>query len=308
MKIFEPTKISPWAVAIISIGIQLPTPALPIKSTGKSQTSATATLAISQARDKYGFPSTQISNLLKAKDFTGLQALVKTIPRRPGDEERRQMLDGAILCQNSNFEAALPIFKKVQHSEVATSFELSLASKAFALSQNFQKSISLASIGIERDNDQKCLEMRATAYSNLNRFVEAAQDFETLAKTQPLWASDYLCKEADVLARLHKDREALNVAERAEKANPYDAGPPFAKGLCLVKLDRQNEAVQAFTKCIQNAKNQLRTKSEASFILTNAFRERAKCYRALGKIREAEADKAEQAKTSDKLMDDLIGK
>ncbi|MBU6455349.1 MAG: hypothetical protein KGS72_26495 [Cyanobacteria bacterium REEB67] len=234
---------------------------------------------------------------------------MKSTPRRVGDDDRRMMLEATIKCiDHNNFEAALPLFAKVKHPEEATDGEIYMAAKTFALAQDFQKAVALASIGVRRDNDQKCLEIRAASYSNMNRFAEAIQDFETLARTMPTWASDYLAKEANLLIRMKKYPEALAVAERSQKSNQNDCAPPYTRGICLAKLGRQREAVQAFTQAIANAQRQIQAKREATFFLTNSLRERSKCYQALGKVKEAEADKAELARYSDKIMDELIGK
>jgi tetratricopeptide (TPR) repeat protein len=310
MKSSGANKLRPYRLLLAAFFLStlLPAPAVAKKSVSKPQVHTTAS-AISRAKDKYGFPTAQITYFLNAQDATDIQALLKSTPRRPGDEDRRLMLEGTVKCiDHNNFEGALPIFSKVKHPEEASNGELYFAAKAFALAQDFKQAVALASIGVRRDNDQKCLEIRAASYSNMNRFDEAIQDFETLARTMPDWAADYLAKEANLLIRTNKYPQALVVAERAQRARPLDCAPPCNIGLCLEKLGRYREAVQAFTQAIENAKRQMQAKREATFFLTNSLRERQKCYQALGKLREAEADKAELARYSDKIMDELVGK
>lgn len=262
----------------------------------------------SPKKDRYGLPIAQIERLLEARDTKGASAALAKVPRCKGDEDRRNMILGAILATDSNFDAAMPLFAKVKHPEEAVDCELFLAAKAFALAQNYPKAIELATIAIERSNDQKCLEIRASCYSTLARLSDAVQDYETLARTKPLWASDYLAKEANILSRMNKPTEALVVAERAVKADPSDSGAQMVKGTCLEQLGRYGEAVEVLTITRNLAKKTVSTKSESTFFLIRALEKRAACYKKMGKINESERDKLELKSYSDKLMDDLVGK
>lgn len=262
----------------------------------------------SPKKDKYGLPIAQIEQLLEARNTKGASAVLAKVPRCKGDEDRRNMILGAILATDSNFDAAMPLFARVKHPEEAVDCELYLAAKAFALAQNYPKAIELATIAIERSNDQKCLEIRASCYSTLARLSDAVQDFETLARTKPLWASDYLAKEANLLSRMNKPNEALAVAERAVKADPTDSGAQMVKGTCLEQLGRYGEAVEVLTITHNLAKKTVSTKSESTFFLIRSLEKRASCYKKMGKIAESERDKLELKSYSDKLMDDLVGK
>lgn len=262
----------------------------------------------SPAKDKYGIPVAQIEHLLDARNATAARAVLAKVPRCKGDEDRRNMILGAILATDNNFDDALPLFTKVKHPEEAAACELYLAAKAFALAQNLQKAIEMATIAIDRTNDQKCLEIRTASYSSLGRYKEAIQDLENLAKTKPNWASDYLAKEANLLGRMNKHQEALAVAERAVKANPADSAAQTVKGVCLEQLGRYGEAVEALTIARNLAKKTVSTKGESTFFLIRALEKRASCYQKMGKINEAERDKLELKGYSDKLMDDLVGK
>ncbi|MBP6744098.1 tetratricopeptide repeat protein [bacterium] len=262
----------------------------------------------SPAKDRYGLPIAQIERLLEARNAKEARAVLAKVPRCKGDEDRRNMILGAILATDSNFDAALPLFTKVKHPEEAVNCELYTAAKTFALAQNFPKAIEIATIAIDRSNEQKCLEIRASCYSTMARFSDARQDYETLARTKPLWASDYLAKEATLLSRMNKPNEALVVAERAVKADPTDCGAQMVKGACLEQLGRYGEAVEVLTITRNLAKKTVSTKAESTFFLIRSLEKRAVCYQKMGKINEAERDKLELKSYSDKLMDDLVGK
>lgn len=236
------------------------------------------------------------------------KALLEKVPRCKGDDDRRNMILGAILATDSKFDEALPLFTKVKRPEEAVNCELYMAAKAFALAQNYPKAIEIATIAIDRNSDQKSLEVRASCYSTLGRLNEAIQDYETLARTKPLWASDYLAKEASMFTRMNKHNEALVAAERAVKADPADSGAQMIKGACLEQLGRYGEAVQALTLARSLAKKTISTKAESTFFLIRALEKRAICYKKMGKINESERDKLELKSYSDKLMDDLVGK
>jgi tetratricopeptide (TPR) repeat protein len=133
-------------------------------------------------------------------------------------------------------------------------------------------------------------------------------DYETLARTKRLWASDYLAKEANLLSRINKPNEALVVAERALKADPTDSGAQMVKGTCLEKLGRYGEAVEALTISRNLAKKTISTKVESTLFLSRSLEHRANCYKKMGRIAESERDKLELKSYSDKLMDDLVGK
>lgn len=260
------------------------------------------------ARDKYGIPAAQIDLLLTVRNAKEIRTLLAKVPRCAGDEDRRLMLDGAILATDDDFEQALPIFSRVKHPLEATNYEIYLAAKTFAQAQDFTRAINMATLGANRGNNHRCLEIRASCYSNLNRFPEAVKDYDTLACTQPLWATDYLSKEADLLLRINKCNEALAVTERAEKLDGRKTAPTFTRGLCLERLDRFNEAIEAFTKSMQNTHEKIEQKRESAYFFLNALRERAKCYRKLGRIKDAAIDEFEAAKISKGVMDELIGK
>jgi tetratricopeptide (TPR) repeat protein len=301
-------KLSTSVLTIVAVStLLLPVFAAPAIAGTKKPIAKTVPLH-SPKKDRYGLPIAQIELLLEARDTRGASAALAKVPRCKGDEDRRNMILGAILATDSNFDAAMPLFAKVKHPEEAVDCELYLAAKAFALAQNYPKAIELATIAIERNNDQKCLEIRASCYSTLARFSEAIQDYETLARTKPLWASDYLAKEANLLSRMNKPNEALVVAERAVKADPTDCGAQIVKGACLEQLGRYGEAVEVLTITRNLAKKSVSKKAESTFFLIRSLEKRANCYKKMGKINESERDKLELKSYSDKLMDDLVGK
>lgn len=302
-------KLSTSALALIAVSTTLrPAFAAPAISGNKKAPIAQTVPFRSPAKDRYGLPIAQIEKLLEARDTKEASAALARVPRCKGDEDRRNMILGAILATESNFDAALPLFTKVKHPEEAVDCELFLAAKTFALAQDFAKAIKLATIAIDRDNDQKSLEIRASCYSTLARFSDAINDYETLARTKPRWASDYLAKEANILSHTNKPKEALAVAERAVKAAPNDCGAQMVKGACLEQLGRYDEAVEVLTITRNLAKKTVATKNESTFFLIRALEKRAACYKKMGKINESEQDKLELKSYSDKLMNDLVGK
>ncbi len=301
-------KLSTSVLTIVAVStLRLPVFAAPA-ITGTKKPIAKTVPFHSPKKDRYGLPIAQIERLLEARDTKGASAALAKVARCKGDEDRRNMILGAILATDSNFDGAMPLFAKVKHPEEAVDCELYLAAKTFAVAQNFPKAIEIATIAIDRDNDQKCLEIRASCYSTLARFSDAMQDYETLARTKPLWASDYLAKEANILSRMNKPKEALVVAERAVKADPTDSGAQIVRGACLETLGRYGEAVEALTISRNLAKKTISTKAESTFFLVRSLEKRANCYKKMGKINESERDKLELKSYSDKLMDDLVGK
>jgi tetratricopeptide (TPR) repeat protein len=302
-------KLSTCALTLIAVSpLLLPTFAAPAISGNKKSPIAQTVPFHSQKKDRYGLPIAQIEELLEARNTKGASAALARVPRCKGDEDRRNMILGAILATDSNFDAAMPLFEKVKHTEEAVDCELYMAAKTFAIAQNFHKAIKIATIAIDRDNDQKCLEIRASCYSTLARFNDAMQDYENLAKTKPRWASDYLAKEANLLNQMNKPNEALVVAERAVNADPTDCGAQMIKGACLEQLGRYGEAVEVLTITRNLAKKTVSTKNESTFFLIRSLEKRADCYKKMGKITESERDKLELKSYSDKLMDDLVGK
>lgn len=302
-------KLSTSVIALLAVStLLLPALAAPAISGTKKSPIAKPLPFHSPKKDRYGLPIAQIERLLEARNTKEASALLAKVPRCKGDEDRRNMILGAILATDSNFDTALPLFTKVKHPEEAVDCELYTAAKTFALAQNFPKAIEIATIAIDRSNEQKCLEIRASCYSTMARFSDARQDYETLARTKPLWASDYLAKEATLLSRMNKPNEALVVAERAVKADPTDCGAQMVKGACLEQLGRYGEAVEVLTITRNLAKKTVSTKAESTFFLIRSLEKRAVCYQKMGKINEAERDKLELKSYSDKLMDDLVGK
>jgi tetratricopeptide (TPR) repeat protein len=309
MPLFTTRKLCTCIFTLVAVSqALLPAFAIPGKVDQRLSSPAKAVPFRSPAKDKYGIPVAQIEQLLEARNSSAAKALLEKVPRCKGDDDRRNMILGAILATESKFDEALPLFTKVKRPEEAVDCELYMAAKAFALAQNFPKAIEIATIAIERNNDQKSLEIRASCYSTLGRLNEAIQDYETLARTKPLWASDYLAKEASMFTRMNKHNEALVAAERAVKADPSDAGAQLVKGACMEQLKRYDEAVQALTVARSLAKKTISTKAESTFFLIRALEKRAICYKKMGKINESERDKLELKSYSDKLMDDLVGK
>jgi len=257
-------------------------------------------------KDKYWLPIAQIEYLLMCRNSKGALAPLAKVPRSKGDEDRRSMIVGAALANDNDFDGALPVFSQIKVFE-GSPCEFYLAAKTFAVSQNCPKAIEMATRGIKLTNDQKCLELRASAYSNASRFDEAIQDYETLAKTYPHWAGDYLSKEAAILVHLNRFKEALFVAERAIRSNPSEPGALLEKATCLRKLGRLAEAVEASTRSLETARARLNRNNEAAFLLNRALQERATCYQEMGKHKEEAADRAQLKHNSEKVMEELLG-
>ena len=258
-------------------------------------------------KDKYGLPIAQIEYLLMSRNSKGALAALAKVPRSKGDEDRRNMIVGAAKANDNDFDGALPIFSQIKVLE-GTPCEYYLAAKTFAVSQNCPKAIEMATRGIKLTNDQKCLELRATAYLNTSRFDDAMQDYETLARVYPAWAGDYLSKEAAILVKLNRFKEAVHAADRAIKSNPEESGAYLAKATSLRKLGRLAEAVQASTRALESAKARINRNNEAAFLLNRALEERATCYREMGKHKEEAADRALLKHYSDEVMKELIGR
>lgn len=258
-------------------------------------------------KDKYGLPIAQIEYQLKTRNSKGALAALAKVPRSIGDEARRNMIAGAAKANDNDFDGALPLFSRIKVFE-GTPTEYFLAAKTFAIAQDFPKAIEMATRGINLNNDQKCLEIRAGAYSNIGRFDEAIQDYETLARVYPAWTADYLSKEAATLLKLNRFKEALLAAERAIKVNPNEAGAYLMKATALRKLGRLAEAVEASTRSMEAARARLSRNKEAVFLLNRALEERATCYQMLGKRREEAADRDEIKRNSNQVMNELIGR
>ncbi|MDX1987007.1 MAG: tetratricopeptide repeat protein [Candidatus Obscuribacter sp.] len=258
-------------------------------------------------KDKYGLPIAQIEYQLKTRNSKGALAALAKVPRSIGDEDRRNMIAGAAKANDNDFDGALPLFSRIKVFE-GTPTEYFLAAKTFAIAQDFPKAIEMATRGINLNNDQKCLEIRAGAYSNIGRFDEAIQDYETLARVYPAWTADYLSKEAATLLKLNRFKEALLAAERAIKVNPNEAGAYLMKATALRKLGRLAEAVEASTRSMEAARARLSRNKEAVFLLNRALEERATCYQMLGKRREEAADRDEIKRNSNQVMNELIGR
>ncbi|HNB15305.1 MAG TPA: hypothetical protein PLC15_07990, partial [Candidatus Obscuribacter sp.] len=202
------------AVSTLSLPVQ-PAPAQtkPNQKPEQKTKAAGATYRI-PVKDKYGLPIAQIESLLKIRNSKGALAALTKVPRSTGDTDRRSMIAGAAKANDNDFDGALLLFSRIKVFE-GTPTECYLAAKTFAIAQNYQKAIEMATRGINLNDDQKCLEIRAAAYSNLGRFDDAIQDYETLARVYPAWTADYLSKEAAILLKLNRFKEALLATERA---------------------------------------------------------------------------------------------
>ncbi len=258
-------------------------------------------------KDKYGLPIAQIEYLLMTGNSKGALAALAKVPRSKGDEDRRNMILAAAKANDNDFDGALPLFSRIKVME-GTPCEFYLAAKTFAIAQDFPKAIEMASKGIAQTDNQKCLEIRATAYSNIGRFQEAIQDYETLARVYPAWAADYLSRASATLIKINKPKEALIMADRAIAGNDKEPGPHFIRATCLRELGRFTEAVDACTKAVHCAKVRMSKNREAAFLMVRAMEERAKCYHNLGKLKEEAADRAEIKRYSDEVMNEMIGR
>jgi hypothetical protein len=134
-------KLSTCALALIAVSpLLLPAFAAPAISGNKKSPIAKTVPFRSQKKDRYGLPITQIEQLLFTKNTKEASTVLARAPRCTGDEDRRNMILGAILATDSNFDAALPLFTKVKHPEEAVNAELYLAAKAFALGAKLSQS------------------------------------------------------------------------------------------------------------------------------------------------------------------------
>lgn len=295
-------------LAAATLSMALPPAPAQTKPSRKTENKTTASAVPYRipVKDKYGLPIAQIEYLLMCRNSKGAMAALAKVPRSKGDEDRRNMIVGAAKANDNDFDGALPIFSQIKVFE-GTPCEYYLAAKTFAVSQNCPKAIEMANRGIKLTNDQKCLELRASAYLNTSRFDDAIQDYEILARAYPAWAGDYLSKEAAILVKLNQFKEALLAADRAIKANPEESGAYLAKATSLRKLGRLAEAVEASTRSLETARARLNRNQEAAFLLNRALEERATCYREMGKHKEEAADRAQLKRNSEKVMDELLG-
>jgi len=248
-------------------------------------------LASTPARKQFGLPEHQLDFLLQKNRAQEAKKILAECKRVPGDEDVRLIWNAAILSSEDSSDEAVSLLARVKSFDDASDICLTNCAQAYAAVHDNARAESLSTVGIKRNDNPGCYEVRAACFMDDKRVVEAANDYERIARLLPAHAHHYLSKAASVYMNAHQPAKALPLAELAIKAygGEHDPAVRLIKGVCLKELNRPREAIEAFTDSLRVAPLDKKTFFGQAGI-TACLTERAKCYQQIGDGKKAQAD------------------
>jgi tetratricopeptide (TPR) repeat protein len=136
---------------------------------------------------------------------------------------------------------------------------------------------------ISNDSDSYLYTQRASIYQKLNKIPEAFADYTKAIKLSPMSYSF----RGEFNLKLERYQDTIADFTKALKLMPIDPLASHNRGLALLKLNKPHEALEDFNRAIIVVGH-----------IGEWYQNRSLAYRALGKIKEADADLA----TANKLL------
>lgn len=258
-----------------------------------------------------GMPTGQLVACLWHKDYRGYQRLLRATPFKPAQKAERQMWSAVQFAVDQRFEEAAELFDKVPRLADAPVLVRVKAANSYAMVNKFDRAIALSSGIVAKYPMLEAYNIRAGSYAATNKLVAAAGDFEKLADIDVDNKAPHVYgKAASLLLKAGKVDRALAVLDKAQKRKGADTSVTvyMVRTDCYKALGRWKDAVKSLDRAIAICKNgDPRRKEERDMNLYTCYKERAKCYRKLGRNDLADADMKTLNDRSEGVVDAMIG-
>jgi tetratricopeptide (TPR) repeat protein len=240
-----------------------------------------------------------------------IRKILASTPARPGDRVERQMWDAVCLQIEKRYEDANAAFDRIPNLTKAPVIVRAKAANSYAQDNQLDKAAKLCSSILAQYEMADAYKIRAGCYAAQNKLVEAASDFDKLADMEKESSSGLYSRSASLYLKAGKIDQAMAVLEKADKSPEA----PTSSTLLMVRTDcykfkgQWQNAINCLNKVIKlNASGPVRKREERDFILSTCYKERAKCYRKIGRNDLADADMKTLSVLGESVMDEIVGR
>lgn len=259
-----------------------------------------------------GMPSGKLFYALRTNSPGEARKILAATPVSAKNRAEREMWEAACLTAERRYEEAAPLFDRVQNLMTAPVIVRANAAKSYAMVNNFDKAIAITNSILSQYQMAEAYKVRAGAYAAKNQRIEAALDFEKLADLETTEsAATIYSRAASLFLKAGKVDKALSVLDKGDKRQPgkFDNALQMVRSDCYMAQGRWQDAANIYSKMIAQTLAMHDKRPELTgFVLGTCYKERAKCYRKLGKNSLAAADEQTLKDRSESVMDDFIGK
>lgn len=261
-------------------------------------------------RSRCGLPLGLLNHAVLRDNQAEVLRLLAGSPRRPGDEDERKMWQASVLALQKRFEQADEAFSKLKNWTEFPCSVKNLMARSYAEDQKYNEAIEILTQVVAKEPNPTAYADRAGCYAAVNKYLEAAHDFESASRMTKFSERTYLVKGANLLLKIGRTQEALGYVERAEKSRRSSPSPALnmVKANCYIKMGERQKAIDCLIEAEQAAaKGKSRFGSDTEVMLPTILVARAKLYRELGKIDLARKDNQRLDAMTNKIIDDIGG-
>ncbi len=260
-----------------------------------------------------GVPTGKLVAALNRGNYAEARKILAATNVRPDNKVEITMWQAASLAAEKRYEEAVELFDRLPAAvlNAAPVIVRADAAKSYAMANQFDKAIALSSGILAKYQMVEAYKIRAGGYAAQNKLVLAANDFETLSDLELHGGVVLYSRAASLYLKAGKVDRALAVLDKGDKRKHGvpDNALQMVRTDCYISQGRWQDAINIYNEMIKrNSSSVAKNEEVANFVISTCYKERAKCYRKLGKNALADADLKTLEKRSETLMDDFIGR
>jgi len=235
-----------------------------------------------------------------------------------GGENNAHIRRGLKLMDERRVDLAVAEFDQCKNLTSLSDKQILGVLAAYTEAEEESKILPLVNMLIERQSRAKpaatdqeradALFYRGVCYRALNRTEDAANDYKRAAEFATDKAPHNFDYAGEQYRRIKKYDLALYCLNRSIALSPSNPIARLHKGQVLTDQQKWTEALpplsEAISICIQKRKSE---PEGYSFVICNAYKERAKCYSKVGQLEKAKADRSELGKLGTSWNDTVFG-
>jgi len=189
---------------------------------------------------------------------------------------------------------------------------------AYTEAEEESKILPLVNMLIERQSRAKsvasnqeradALFYRGVCYRSLNRTEDAANDYKRAAEFATDKAPHNFDYAGEQYRRIKKYDLAMYCLNRSIALAPSNPIARLHKGQVLTDQQKWTEALPSLSEAISICVQKRKSEPEGySFVICNAYKERARCYSKVGQLEKAKADRSALGKLGTSWNDTVFG-
>lgn len=259
-----------------------------------------------------GMPTGQLFYLLRRHKFAEYRQLLKSTPVKPNQKAERNMWEACQLATETRFEEAVELFNKIPNLMTTPIIVRSKAAICYAMLTQYDKAIALTNSILDKYQMDEAYKTRAGSYAATGRLLDAAVDFEKLGDLESDdTAPGIYSKAASLLLKSGKVDKAMAILEKAQKRPGSERRSVLymVRTDCLKAKGRWQDAIKNLDHVIAlNMTGSAKSQDERNVILSTCLKERALCYRKIGRNDLADKDMKTLADRNASIVDEMIGR